>query len=1496
MRSRCTMMRWLRAGGLALLILIPSSLGWGNDKLDILHKDNLVAWCIVPFDASKRGPAERARMLKELGIRRCAYDWRQEHVDTFEQEILAYQEHGIEFFAFWDLHPKAFELFAKYKLRPQIWQTLASPPPDAREEMIEAAVRAMLPGVQAAAKIQAKFGLYNHGGWGGQPENLVAVCQRLREFGHEHVGIVYNFHHGHEHIADWPKHFELLKPYLLCVNLNGMNPGAEPKILGLGKGGHELEMIRVVVESGYSGPVGIIDHRTELDARESLQENLEGLEWLRKELKAPGRGGPKPAATQPAKFGSVLPGSPAFRTPPITVELRARLAAARSYNILVACDTKQSADHWELFTLPGSGRLTVYIPGYEPDHVHTAAAICDGMSHDITMTLEAGRVRLWVDGKQAADQPLHKRRFDGVPGGLGIGRLVEGGLGCDGQLAWVRISKGVREPAENAETPPARDERTVGYWTFDTESSADSSHGHVPAGGLPATLEYDPSLVDKLLEKATKQGDAVRGAAVFANAKSACLSCHRAGSHGGAVGPELTCIAQKRTPQHLVESLLWPKRHVEPEYVSWKILTTAGDVLTGFKLGSDDVSVTLQELSTGRQVTLPIEDIEQQISGTTPMPDGLLASLSEQQQADLVRFLMELKGTLPPDVDHTLAHSQMLGPATFPYDAAPLDPTRWPQSTHTVNRDRLYDFYTKQAEYFRKQERVPMLLAPFPGMDGGQLGHWGNQDEQTWSDGRWNDTDLGSLQCGVLHFQGRNVPRAVCLRLGDSQELAVCFNPDTLMYEAMWQGGFVSFSPVRHGFVSPMTMKGRPQPLFEQQRPAQPFKYHGYYRIGKRVVFSYRIGDTEYLDAPWARDGQLIRELAPAEHHSARSLLTNAPAQWPQTITTEIKWGDSKPYAVDTIELPLDNPWKALLFCSGHDFLPDGSALVCTIQGDVWRVDGLDTLTATWRRFASGLHQPLGLLVHEGQIFVQCRDQLTRLHDLNGDGEADFYECVSNAFITSPAGHDFICGLQRDSQGNFYTASGNQGLLRISADGSRADAIATGFRNPDGLSILPDGTITVPCSEGEWTPASMICVVRPQDMGPQPLHFGYRGPKDGKPPALPLVYLPRGLDNSSGEQVYVDSDRWGPLNRHLVHLSFGMGSHFLILRDEVAGQMQGAAVPLAGDFRSGIHRGRFRSADGQLYVTGMQGWGSYTPEDGCFQRIRFTGDRVQLPMGFHVHENGIIVRFERPLDRRVAEDLKSHFAQAWNYRYSAAYGSPEYSSMHPGSVGHDPLRITSAHVLADGRSLFLEIPDLQPVSQLHLRLHVNEREEHSVNPAGSGHDLFLTVHRLDEPFTGFPGYMRREKTIAAHPLLADMALSIHSEPNAWMGKIAGARTVEIQTAGNLTFATQQFKVKAGEAIELVLSNPDVVPHNWALVKPGTLQQVGELANRLISNPHAAARQYIPQSADVLVFTDVVPPGQRGTIYFHAPRTPGRYPYLCTFPGHWMVMNGEMVVE
>ncbi len=244
----------------------------------VFAKSNLVAWCIVPFDAAKRSPQQRAEMLQRLGIRRFAYDWRQEHVSSFEQEIVEIKNHSIEYFAFWGFHPDIVPLLRKHDVKPQFWTTVSNPAGADRDAKIETAVGRLRGLVDTTRELGCKLGLYNHGGWGGEPANMVAVVKRLRQEGkNDHVGIVYNFHHGHGHINDFADVLSAMQPYLLCLNLNGMNDNAQPLILPIGSGQHEQAMMQCIKRSGYAGPIGILGHRQDMDAEVSLRQNLEGL-------------------------------------------------------------------------------------------------------------------------------------------------------------------------------------------------------------------------------------------------------------------------------------------------------------------------------------------------------------------------------------------------------------------------------------------------------------------------------------------------------------------------------------------------------------------------------------------------------------------------------------------------------------------------------------------------------------------------------------------------------------------------------------------------------------------------------------------------------------------------------------------------------------------------------------------------------------------------------------------------------------------------------------------------------------------------------------------------------------------------------------------------------------------------------------------------------------------------------------------------------------------
>lgn len=832
-----------------LLLLVLCLVGFASLRAEpIFETKNLAAWCIVPYDNQKRTPEQRAAMVAKMGLTKVAYDWRGEHVAELEQEILAYKKHGIEFLAFWSQHSEAFRLFEKHQLHPQIW-VMMSGKGETQEAKIKSAAEGLLPAIAKAAKIGSKVAIYNHGGWGGEPENMVAVCEYLKKnHAATNVGVVYNLHHGHGHLARLDEALKLMLPHLLCLNLNGMDIGGDAKgrkILPIGAGTEDLKVLKQVRGSGYAGPVGILNH-TMQDAEGRLLDNLDGLRHLVPQLDdlPPGPkpkyrtfavGGPlttKPALvvadeapkgepSSSAEFGKALRGgqvvdaSPeAFRWP-CTVEARVRLDSKKGFNIIAAGGPKSSPRHWEIYTYHGSGYFSVYLPGRGGDF-SSRVDIADGKWHDVLVSLDDQTVTLWVDGKIVLERAPKPYQEAPVPDKLAFGRLVEGGIGCDGLVDDIRISRGVMKPRKT-EGPRLLMDNTIGLWSFDALSAA------IPRAPTPPLAAFDP-------------------------------------------------------------------------------------------------------------------------------------------------------------------------------ERAPLRPDQDPYAAHPVNRDRVFDFYAKQAVAFAGATPQPALIPSFSGLDGGKQGHWGNQnDAVTWKDGRWGASDLGTLFSGVLRVDGMTVTKAVWVRKGDE---AAAFDPETLSFRARWRGGFVKLSSARHGFASGPSVGGM---TFAQEKnpvPPKGARYLGFYRHGEEVIFAYEQEGRRRLISAWQDDEAGLEKLT-----------NGGPARWSKELTTPISRGTQKPFAVDTIGVPFENPYGALFFISGIDFLPDGAAAVSTMTGEVWLVRGLAGDQAVWRRHATGLHQALGVKVVDGKVLVLGRDQITRLHDLNGDGEADYHECVFNRYATSPGGHDFVVGL-----------------------------------------------------------------------------------------------------------------------------------------------------------------------------------------------------------------------------------------------------------------------------------------------------------------------------------------------------------------------------------------------------------------------------------------------------------------------------------------------------
>jgi sugar phosphate isomerase/epimerase len=255
----------------------------------IYDRDNLVAWCIVPFDSKKRSPEARAEMLSRLGISKLAYDWRAEHIPTFDEEIETLKRWGITLQAFWfpgalnDEARAILDVLKRHEVQTELWVSMHGGEiqctPEEHAQRVRDHVEALRPIVDAAAEIGCTVGLYNHGGWFGEPENQIEILKALDA---PNVGLVYNLHHGHGHVDRFPALLEAMKPYLLCLNLNGMKRGGDQvgdKILPLGNGELDLRLLRAIVDSGYTGPIGVLGHTMD-DAEETLADNLDGLDWL----------------------------------------------------------------------------------------------------------------------------------------------------------------------------------------------------------------------------------------------------------------------------------------------------------------------------------------------------------------------------------------------------------------------------------------------------------------------------------------------------------------------------------------------------------------------------------------------------------------------------------------------------------------------------------------------------------------------------------------------------------------------------------------------------------------------------------------------------------------------------------------------------------------------------------------------------------------------------------------------------------------------------------------------------------------------------------------------------------------------------------------------------------------------------------------------------------------------------------------------------------------
>ncbi|MBX7211890.1 MAG: hypothetical protein K1X78_26525 [Verrucomicrobiaceae bacterium] len=446
-----------------------------------------------------------------------------------------------------------------------------------------------------------------------------------------------------------------------------------------------------------------------------------------------------------------------------------------------------------------------------------------------------------------------------------------------------------------------------------------------------------------------------------------------------------------------------------------------------------------------------------------------------------------------------------------------------------------------------------------------------------------------------------------------------------------------------------------------------------------------------------------------------REIPTEAPSvRWPQESVSKIKPSTAKnAYVVDHIDLPDDNPWKRAVRIADIQFFKDGTGVGVTVDGDVWMIRGLNEPNGPvkWKRFASGLHEPMTCAIRDGELFVFDRNGIWKLRDTNNDGEADVHELFANCFAQTADMREFPSTLRLSPNGEFVIAKGGQeattigkhngSVLRISADGKTSTVLGYGFRQPSIGVNLRTGLVTSSDQEGQYIPSTPLHIVRDHQF------YGFLSDKLPKekypaPIAEPLTWAPHAVISSAMSQIWLFDAKMGPLNDQMVEVSFNKPELLRIIFNDRAKRPQASVMSLTSDFDFPPLNGSVNPIDGFVYLAGFQviGWGNTLDTLAGLCRVRYTGAPSLTPREIVPTDKGVLLRFDVALDPKKAADPSSYSLATWGYKRAYTYGSAQYKA--DGGTGIDWLTPSSAYLGQDGKSVFIGVPGMKPVMQLRI--------------------------------------------------------------------------------------------------------------------------------------------------------------------------------------------------
>ncbi len=223
----------------------------------------------------------------------------------------------------------------------------------------------------------------------------------------------------------------------------------------------------------------------------------------------------------------------------------------------------------------------------------------------------------------------------------------------------------------------------------------------------------------------------------------------------------------------------------------------------------------------------------------------------------------------------------------------------------------------------------------------------------------------------------------------------------------------------------------------------------------------------------------------------------------------------------------------------------------------------------------------------------------------------------------------------------------------------------------------------------------------------------------------PLTWIPHSVDRSGTSQIWMTSDKMGPLSGQMVHLSYGKPGLFKVLIDSTSNSVQGGVSYIPGNYPAPAMKGDISPADGQLYVGGFSLWGSNSDVVSSLIRLRYTGEESVLPQDFSVREGGILLEFETEIDQETATNIANYQAKRWNYKRTKRYGSGHFRL--DGSPGEEILPVYSTHLSQDKKSVFVVVPDIREVQQMELSYDLQTTDGTNISD-----EFWFTVNDVEE--------------------------------------------------------------------------------------------------------------------------------------------------------------------